>query len=243
VKLGNIFLAKPDESDIFNQYEPKLGDFDSAKFADAGSQDDPHDAAFDVYKLGAAMHLLCVGKHPKAPFNVYQDLVRIGLAEQPEGAPLPPVEYRGSEVYYKVSVPVNTPNEKLAELGIDPGEGGYSDALEAILKCALNVNKTDRITAVELHRRTTMFYRYASGIAMEQEPESVADFQAKFALAAKEANWLEVMMLHELDSALDDPMDIDQDDEPEEVRPRQVRFKLPNDNRLKAPGDSETSED
>jgi serine/threonine protein kinase len=241
VRMNNIFLAKPGaSSERFVEWEPKLGDFDSAIFKHESRLKGALDAANDVYQLGSVIYALCLGSAPRMAYEMADKLHRIGLLEQRPERPPPGSPGSGDCL---VAIPVNTPSQKLEELGLPPGQGGYSEALERVLRFALHPDKAHRSSAAKLNHIATKFYNLASFKAMRENPESVSDFQDKFAAAVKDWGLSEVLSvaattdteLHKMRNGnlpKASPMDIDDDEDQEDLTPqstqhprvRRVRF-------------------
>jgi serine/threonine protein kinase len=229
VKPSNIFLAKPlPSSGIFVEWEPKLGGLDAAKFQYECPSDEPINAANDVYRLGETIHMLCTGRTPSMTYEMNERMYNLGLLDELAERPAPTASISKSEdddsdvdmedasaaeKDCNVPIPVNTPNEVLVELGLAPGEGGYSDVLEQLLKFTLGPDKKWRISAAKLHRVASTFYDCAALKASQQNSESVSEFQQYFADAVKEWGPEDVL---EMALAKDDEKNaknIDTDDE------------------------------
>ena len=242
VKLGNIFLAKPlASSGKFVEWEPKLGDFDSAKYQYECPHDEPLDAANDVYRLGATIHMLCTGRHPRMTYEMNERMHDLGLLEQRAERPAPTETCRDpkqkdpfddseeecwnepeEKEYCNVAIPVSTPNEELIKLGPRHWRRRISPTTleELLTPLAQRPDKKGRISALKLHRVATTFYNCAAHKARLESPDSVSQFQDKFARVIKEWGPEEVLMMtadksHQKDKKRrrEDTMDSDDDED------------------------------
>jgi serine/threonine protein kinase len=188
LKLSNIFLAKPAASaGIFVEWEPKLGNFNCAKYKYECTPDEPLDDDNDVYELGS---MICMGRSPGMTYEMNEFMYDQGLLRRlrkgpPDSSP---------QDYCDAPIPVSHPNEEPRELGIALGEGGYSEALDKLLEFVLHPTREYRYPAAKLYLIASKVYDVAAFKAKSESPESIIDFQEKFATTVNEWGLNEILM-------------------------------------------------